>query len=284
MTTVTSENVHNIALEGTFDDCQDMVKALFADTELRNRLRLTAVNSINWARILAQVVYYFWAALRLGAPDRQISFAVPTGNFGNVFAAYVARQMGLPIQQLVIGTNRNDILTRFFETGEMRIGTVEPSLSPSMDIQVSSNFERLLFDLWNRDGARVATAMQDFRASGHFSVTAPELASLKDLFQACRLSDAATSHVIDNYYKTTGIILDPHSAIGVGSGARFLAETPMVSLACAHPAKFPDAVRQATGIAPVLPPFLGSLLTRPERFKVIPNDFQRVRTHIATQG
>ena len=284
MTTVTSENVHNIALEGTFDDCQDMVKALFADTELRNRLRLTAVNSINWARILAQVVYYFWAALRLGAMERQISFAVPTGNFGNVFAAYVARQMGLPIARLVIGTNRNDILNRFFETGTMRIGTVEPSLSPSMDIQVSSNFERLLFDLWQRDGARVATAMQDFRATGQFSVSAAELASLKELFQSCRLSDIATAQVIDTYHKTTGMILDPHSAIGVGSGAHFLSAEPMVSLACAHPAKFPDAVRQATGISPALPPFLGSLMHRPERLKVMPNDFQRVRTFIAAQG
>jgi threonine synthase len=284
MTTVSSENVHNIALEGTFDDCQDMVKALFADTGLRNRLRLTAVNSINWARILAQVVYYFWAALRLGAPDRSVSFAVPTGNFGNVFAAYVARQMGLPIAKLVIGTNRNDILTRFFETGSMQMGAVEPSLSPSMDIQVSSNFERLLFDLWNRDGAKVAAAMQDFRTMERFVVTAAELATLNQLFQACRLSDAVTLQVIDDTNRTTGMTVDPHSAIGVGSGAQFLDAVPMVSLACAHPAKFPDAVRKATGMTPPLPPFLGGLLTRPERMKVMPNDFQRVRTFIAAQG
>jgi threonine synthase len=284
MTTVLSDNVYNIALQGTFDDCQDMVKALFADTELRTRLHLTAVNSINWARILAQVVYYFWAALRLGAPDRPISFAVPTGNFGNVYAAWVARQMGLPIERLVIGTNRNDILTRFFATGQMTKGAVEPSLSPSMDIQVSSNFERLLFDLWGRDGARVQAAMQDFRTHGGFAVTGEELTSLTSLFQACQLSDAATLQTIEKNHKTTGVTLDPHSAIGVGCGAQFLGNVPMISLACAHPAKFPEAVHKATGMTPALPTFLGGLMHQEERVQLLPNDYQRVRAFILGQG
>lgn len=283
MTTVLDPNIHNIAVDGTFDDCQDLVKALFADAELRESCRLTAVNSINWARILAQVVYYFWAALRLGAPDRPVSFAVPTGNFGNVYAGYIARRMGLPIEKLVIGTNRNDILTRFFETGTMQMETVAASVSPSMDIQVSSNFERLLFDVWQRDGQRVATTLQDFRRTGVFSITSDELAPLQALFPACRFSDAATLDIIEKYKNTTGITFDPHSAIGVGSGAHHLGNHPMVSLACAHPAKFPDAVKQATCELPELPPLLADLMSRPERMQVMPNDFQQVRAVVAGQ-
>ena len=217
MTTVQSPNVHNIAIEGTFDDCQDLVKGLFADTTFRDEVGLSAVNSINWARVMAQVVYYFWAALRRGAPDREVAFAVPTGNFGNVYAGYVARRMGLPISRLIVGTNHNDILTRFFETAAMEIRGVEPSLSPSMDIQVSSNFERLLFEMLGRDGARVAALMKTFRDTGRLDVTPGALRQVRQLFAAHRLSDPETLVAIKRIYDDTGQLLDPHSAIGIAA-------------------------------------------------------------------
>ncbi|EKV32579.1 Threonine synthase [Caenispirillum salinarum AK4] len=282
MTTVTSANVHNVALEGTFDDCQDTVKALFADSAFRDEMGLSAVNSINWARIMAQVVYYFWAGLALGAPDRAVSFAVPTGNFGNVFAGYVARRMGLPVEKFVVGSNRNDILTRFFETGSMTMEGVVPTISPSMDIQVSSNFERLLFDATERDGQAVKNLMSGFRQSGSFTLDDEPLAEIRNLFSGLRLDDEQTSKVIADTYRQTGELVDPHSAIALAAAdAQGLpAGVPVVALATAHPAKFPDAVEAASGIRPGLPERLADLLERPERFDVVENDVAAVRTHI----
>ena len=283
MTTVMSANVHNIALEGSFDDCQDMVKALFNDQPFRDRCRLSAVNSINWARILGQIVYYFAAGVALGAPERGLAFAVPTGNFGNVYAAVGARHLGLPIKQLVIGSNRNDILTRFFATGRMTSEGVVPTLSPSMDIQISSNFERYLFDLQKGDAAGVAARMGAFRQSGNFAVDDHLWAEARALFDAAAFDDDATLAVMKRLYEETGHLIDPHSAIGVAAGrARRRDETvPMVALATAHAAKFPDAVERATGVRPGLPPRLADLFEREERYDVLPNDERTIKDYVA---
>jgi threonine synthase len=281
MTTVASRNVHNIAIEGTFDDCQDLVKAMFADAAFRKRHNLSAVNSINWARIMAQVVYYFAAALRLGAPERAATFAVPTGNFGNVFAGYVAHRMGLPVARFVIGSNANDILTRFFETAEMAVRAVVPTISPSMDIQVSSNFERLLFELMGRDGSAVAAWMQAFRKQGAVRLDDPAMAEARALFAAARLDDDGTRRVIAELHRAAGILIDPHSAVGLYAGrARRRPGSPLVALATAHPAKFPEAVKAATGVAPAPPPRLAGIFDRKERFTVLPNDLGAVAEHI----
>ena len=283
MTTVAADNVHNVAVEGTFDDCQDLVKALFGDAAFRKKMQLSAVNSINWARIVAQCVYYVWAALRLGSPGKQVAFAVPTGNFGNVFAGYAAREMGLPVARFMVGSNRNDILTRFFATGTMEIRGVEPSLSPSMDIQISSNFERLLFDLLNRDGAQVAATMTGFRETGRFALEPAVLKRAHDIFAGYRLDDDGTKAAIARVHGETGMLIDPHSAIGVEAG-RVLGtdlDVPVVALATAHPAKFPDAVEAATGVRPELPASLADLYDREERFTVLPNDLAAIRAHIS---
>lgn len=285
MTSVDDFNVFNIAVEGHFDDCQNAVKAMFADTEFRDSLNLSAVNSINWARVMAQIVYYFVAAAALGVDaKRKISFAVPTGNFGNVYAAYCAKQMGLPIDRLIIGTNRNDILTRFFETGSMTAGNVEPSLSPSMDIQVSSNFERFLFDVLDRDGAEVCAKMQHFKTHGEFSLNDNHIKKARGIFDAVRCSDLQTAVMMDQCYRETGYLLDPHTAVGLHAG--FETErnyaVPLVALACAHPAKFPDAVEKATGIRPPLPPHMADLYDREEIFTVLPNDLETLKTFVRT--
>ena len=281
MTTIAARNAHAIAVDGSFDDCQDLVKALFADEDFRDEFGLSAVNSINWARIMAQIVYYFAAALALGAPDRRVCFSVPTGNFGNVYAAYAARQMGLPIERLFVASNRNDILARFFEGGEMRIGSVEPSLSPSMDIQVSSNFERLLFDLTGGNGAEVAQIMTAFRSDGSYRLTPQRMAQVAEIFRGFRLDDPGTIAEIRKTHAATGETLDPHSAVGLGA-ARALAEggEATISLACAHPAKFPDAVEQSTGVRPSLPERLSDLYERPERVTELPNDLNALRAHV----
>ncbi len=281
MTTVVADNVFNLAIGGTFDDCQDLVKALFADHALRDALGLSAVNSINWARVMGQTAYYFSAAARLGAPDEAVTFVVPTGNFGNVYAGYVARQMGLPIDRLVVASNRNDILYRFLANGDMSIAGVEPSLSPSMDIQVSSNFERLMFDLMDRDGAAVAAAMRAFRDGG----TLPGAAALREgaraLFEGQRVDDAETLGVIRDVHAETGILLDPHTAVGVGAARKTTRDGhKRVVLATAHPAKFPDAVEEATGVRPELPPHLSDLLSRPEAAASIDNDVDAVRDFV----
>ncbi|NJM57867.1 MAG: threonine synthase, partial [Synechococcales cyanobacterium RU_4_20] len=282
MTTVRSPNVHNIALKAPFDDCQSIVKGLFGDLEFRDRYKLSAVNSINWARILAQVVYYVYAALNLGAPDRSVSFAVPTGNFGNVFAAYVAKCMGLPIKGLAIGTNKNDILTRFFASGEMRKDVVSPSLSPSMDIQISSNFERLLFDVYGRDPNRVTQTMKMFQETGLFQVPPEVLTQLRKTFSGERLDDAGITQVIRETYQRTGQLIDPHTA--VACAPHLLRGLPSdsvhISLACAHPAKFPDAVKDAVGLSPMLPAFLGDLFEREEQFTVLENDQAVVKAFV----
>ena len=288
MTTVESENVHAIAIDGTFDDCQDLVKALFADIELRRALNLSAVNSINWARIAAQTVYYVAATVALGAPGRPISFSVPTGNFGNVYAGHVARRMGLPIDRLVIGTNRNDILARYFATGRMALAAVEPSLSPSMDIQVSSNFERLLFELKGLDGAAVAEAMQTFRRTGVLPADDRAWRAARRLFSAHKVDDTQTMQTIAETHARTGVLIDPHTAVAVASAQAEIAADgdggPMIALGCAHPAKFPEAVERATGVRPVLPPALGDLLERPERTTALPYDISAVRRFIRSHA
>jgi threonine synthase len=284
MTTVAAANVTNVAIEGSFDDCQDLVKALFADEQFRRRHRLAAVNSINCARILAQTVYYCWAALALGAPEREIVFAVPSGNFGNVYAGYVARQLGLPVAGLVAASNRNDILTRFFRDGRMELGTVEPSLSPSMDIQVSSNLERLLFDVFERDGAATAGAMTEFRRNGRLALSAERMVEVRSLFSGGSLSDEATLAEIRRVYEETGEIVDPHTAVGIAVARRAAPQFrgPKVVLATAHPAKFPDAVERAIGIRPALPPRLADLYERPERCETLPNDLHALQALIET--
>ncbi|HUC72013.1 MAG TPA: threonine synthase, partial [Stellaceae bacterium] len=288
MTTVESPNAHAIAIEGTFDDCQDLVKALFADAQLRQALSLAAVNSINWARIAAQTVYYFAAATALGAPYRPVSFSVPTGNFGNVYAGHVARHMGLPIDRLVIGTNRNDILARYIANGEMTIAAVEPSLSPSMDIQVSSNFERLLFELKDRDGAAVGEAIASFRRTGTLPRSDAEWRAAQGLFSAHRVDDSKTMQTIAETYARSGMLIDPHTAVAVGAARAELdadpGAAPMVALACAHPAKFPDAVERATGIRPPLPSALADLFERRERLTVLPNNQAAITSYIRTHA
>ncbi|NHO32271.1 threonine synthase [Acetobacter fallax] len=277
MTTVLDPNISNLAVQGTFDDCQDLVKAMFADMPFRNEMRLSAVNSINWARIAAQIPYYVYAALSLGAPDREISFAVPTGNFGNVLAAWVARRMGLPVRHLCVGSNRNDILTRFLNTNDMTARAVVPSLSPSMDIQVSSNFERLLFEFLDRDSESCASLMTGFRQTGKMDVPESVWSSIHGLFSGLALDDEATTTEIRNVHQKSQYLADPHTIIGIAAGRKFRQPgIPMVAMATAHPAKFPDAMRAATGIFPALPPSLADLFDREERFRVVPNTLNLV--------
>jgi threonine synthase len=282
MTTVDAANVHNVAIEGTFDDCQALLKALFDDQALRTRLRLAAVNSINWARVVAQAVYYVTCGLALGAPWRRISFAVPTGNFGDVYAGYVAAQIGLPVDQLIVATNRNDILARFFATGRYSAGEVHPTISPSMDIQVASNFERLLFELCGRDGAKVRRLMAGFVRRGELSVSPDALGCARELFDAGTAGEDETGATMAEVLRATGALVDPHSAVGirVGRQCRRDPTVPLVCLATAHPAKFPEAVQRATGVLPALPVRLADLHERAERFDVLPNDLGALKSHI----
>jgi threonine synthase len=280
MTTVDpSANAHAIAVEGTFDDCQDLVKAMFNDAPFRERMRLSAVNSINWARVMAQVVYYVTTARALGGP---ITACVPTGNFGNVFAGWVARRMGTPIEDFVIASNENDILTRFVNDGDMSITSVVPTLSPSMDIQVSSNFERMLWVMNDGDGPRTGEQLVRFRESG--VLTVPEEVRerwISGAFRAVRSSDAEVLDEIRRVHAATGQLLDPHTATGTIAARRAAGEHPVVTMATAHPAKFPDAVERATGIRPALPDHLADLLERPERTETIPNDLAVVEDLVA---
>ena len=280
MTTVDASNCHAIAIDGTFDDCQDLVKALFADTALRRDLSLSAMNSINFARIAAQIVYYIAAGLALGAPGRKVSFAVPTGNFGNVYAAHLARAMGLPIERLILATNANDILARYLASGAMTIGEVSPSFSPSMDIQVASNFERLLFELKGRNGAAVTQAIAAFRRDGALPPDDQAWRAATKSFTGHRVDDAGTLAEIADTYRRSGMLIDPHSAVAVAAARAALARddgtTPMIALATAHPAKFADAVERATGIRPDLPPALAEIMERKEQMTVLPNDIAAV--------
>jgi threonine synthase len=281
MTTVMAPNVRNIAVEGSFDDCQDLVKAMFADVDFRTEMRLSAVNSINWARIAAQIPYYVASALALGGPEREVAFSVPTGNFGNVLAAWAARRIGLPVARLTIGSNRNDILTRFFSANDMSMRPVEPSLSPSMDIQVSSNFERLLFEILDRDPAATAAAMTGFRATGRMVVPDAAWRRTTTLFHAFALDDAGTAAEIRRLRATCNYLADPHSAIGIAA-ARVDPphQLPTIAMATAHPAKFPDAIERATGERPALPGRLADLYQRPERFSVVANDLAAVQAGV----
>jgi len=281
MTTVIAPHIHNIALEGTFDDAQALLKALFGDAQFRARHRLAAVNSINWARIVAQTVYYVVAGLALGAPDRSVSFAVPTGNFGDVYAGYVARRMGLPIERLVVATNVNDILARALASGRYEVRGVAPTQSPSMDIQVSSNFERLLFEATGRGGDEVRRLMAALAQSGAFTIPQAALACMQAVFSAGRADEEETRRSMSVTLAETGELIDPHTAVGHSVARRFMSvDAPMVTLATAHPAKFPDAVEAATGVRPRLPPRMADLCEREERYAVLPNSIEALKTFI----
>ncbi len=278
MTTATEANVHALAVDGDFDDCQAAVKDMFNDFAFREEVRLAGVNSINWARVLAQVVYYFTAAVSLGAPHRPVSFTVPTGNFGDIFAGYIARRMGLPIERLIVATNRNDILHRTLQTGAYTKEGVSPTISPSMDIQVSSNFERALFDAYGRDGAAVAGQMDDLRTKGGFTISQGAIQMLRDTFASGRVDEDETAATIRHIAATTGEVLCPHSAVGVKVAQAHQSSTPMITLATAHPAKFPDAVEAATGTRPPLPSRMADLYDRPERVTRVANDLAAIQS------
>ncbi|WP_084862501.1 threonine synthase [Salibaculum halophilum] len=280
MTTPTEANVHALAVEGDFDDCQARLKDMFNDFAFRDAVGLAGVNSINWGRVLAQVVYYFTAAVSLGAPHRRVSFTVPTGNFGDIFAGYIARRMGLPIDRLVVATNQNDILHRTLQTGAQVKQGVTPSISPSMDIQVSSNFERALFEAYGRDGSVVAAQMADLKSRGEFTISQGAIEMLRDSFDSGRATEAQTLARIRAELARSGELLCPHSAVGVEVAEAHLGATPMVTLATAHPAKFPDAVEQATGIRPALPDRMADLFDRPERVTPVANDLAALQTLI----
>ena len=281
MTTTGAPNVHNAAVAGTFDDCQALVKAAFDDRAFRAETGLAAVNSINWARIAAQAAYYVHAALALGAPERALSFVVPTGNFGNAYAGYVARRMGLPIERLVVATNDNDILARFLETGAYAKGPVRRTLSPSMDIQVASNFERLLADLHGRDGSAVAALMARLAADGAFTVAPERLAEARAVFAGARADDRQCLAAIARAWRACGRAVDPHTAAGLhAADAGGAPAGPLVCLATAHPAKFPEAVERATGVRPAPPPRLGALMRRLERLAELPNDLARLKRFV----
>lgn len=286
MTTVLSPNVHNIAIDGSFDDAQALVKAMFADQRFAQRFSLSAVNSINWARLAAQVVYYFYAAVRLGAPERPIAFSVPTGNFGDVFAGYVAAQMGLPVARLIVATNVNDILHRALASGDYSVGAVTATAAPSMDIQVSSNFERLLFDLHDRDGAALAATMNGFEASKALAIPAAMRARAAALFSSARIDPDTMALTMRWASQEAGEVIDPHSAIGLAAAraAELPAEIPIVTLATAHPAKFRDAVERATGIRPLLPPRVAGLFDREERYAHLPADLGKIEDFIAERA
>ena len=283
MTTVTSPNIHNVAIDGTFDDCQDLVKAMFSDLQFRGRHKLAAVNSINWARVAAQTVYYFTTATRIAGPNEQISFCVPTGNFGNILAGYIASRMGLPINRLIIASNHNDILTRTHVSGVMEIQDVKPSTSPAMDIQVSSNFERLLFDLSAKDGSWVAAAMDEFRSTGSMKLPESLAKHLRDWFDADQASEAQVEQEISDLYEIQKEFLDPHTAVGVNVIRRMKSLSgPAVVMATAHPAKFNTVVEAATGAVPPQPDEIVGLINRSERCINLPNEISAVMDFVST--
>ncbi|MFL5152419.1 MAG: threonine synthase, partial [Microvirga sp.] len=292
MTTVDAANVQAIAVDGTFDDCQALVKAMFNHAGFRDALQLSGVNSINWARIAAQTVYYFTAAVALGAPHRPVSFSVPTGNFGDVLAGLVAKRMGLPIERLMVATNANDILDRALASGRYEIRGVTPTTSPSMDIQVSSNFERLLFEANDRDAAAVRGLMAGLSQSRSFAIAPEPLARIRRDFASAAVDEETVAQEMRRTYGDAGYLLDPHTAVGVHAGRALIdrdPRTPVIALSTAHPAKFPDAVLRATGVRPELPPHLAELMDRPERFARLANDqaaverFIRERARVVTE-
>jgi threonine synthase len=282
MTTVLAPNVHNIAIEGSFDDAQAFVKRMFTDPAIAQSLTLSAVNSINWARLMAQIVYYFYAAVRLGAPHRAVAFSVPTGNFGDVYAGYMAATMGLPVERLIVATNVNDILHRAISQGDYSVGGVTPTSAPSMDIQVSSNFERLLFNLVGRDGANLAAMMQQFDATKNLSLSDAMLEPARALFSSARVDEDRMARALRWGRDACDMLIDPHTAIGLAAAqdAGLPSDIPVVTLATAHPAKFRDAVERATGLRPHLPARLGDLFAREEAYETLPADYDIVRDHI----
>ena len=287
MTTAAEDNIHVIALEGTFDDAQAILKALFNDKVFRDDVGLTGVNSINWARVLAQIVYYFTSAVALGAPHRPVSFAVPTGNFGDILAGYIAKRMGLPIERLMIATNENDILARTLAAGRYEVRGVTPTQSPSMDIQISSNFERLLFEAAHRDAGAVRNYMARLKQSGAFDLASDDLAAIRADFDATAVDENGTRDEIARTYRESGYILDPHSAVGVSAARKALANdrrTPMIALGTADPAKFPHAVMQASGMKPALPARLAAIMQGRERFDVLANDQAIVADYIRARA
>ncbi|QZH75332.1 MAG: threonine synthase [Erythrobacter sp.] len=286
MTTVLAPNVHNIAIDGSFDDAQATVKRMFVDAEMTGKYRISAVNSINWARLMAQVVYYFAAALQLGAPQRRVAFSVPTGNFGDVFAGYVAHAMGLPVERLIVATNINDILHRALSSGDYSAGQVTPTDAPSMDIQVSSNFERLLYDLGGRDGAALAEQMRGFEASKAMQLTNAQRQGAAALFTSARADADEMARAMAWAAEKCGEIIDPHTAIGLHAArvAGIDPAVPVVTLATAHPAKFCDAVERATGHRPALPTRVGDLFEREERYDSLPGTYEAVRDYVAERA
>ena len=281
MTTSTEANVRVIAVQGTFDDCQNRLKEMFGDTGFRDRVGLAAVNSINWARVVAQAAYYVYAALRLGGLERPLAFSVPTGNFGDVYAGYVAKRVGLPVAKLIVATNENDILARFLATGRYARGEVVATSSPSMDIQVASNFERLLFEMEGRDGAAVADLMRTFAAEGALEVADAKRDAVRTLFAGSRVDEATTRATIAAVLATTGQLVDPHTAVGIRAGRDMAPDgAPLVTLATAHPAKFGDAILAATGREAPLPPELAAMLQAPERYTTLPNDLGTIEADL----
>ena len=286
MTTLRAPNIHNIAIDGSFDDAQAYVKRMFRDPAINTVRNLGAVNSINWARLMAQVVYYFYAALQLGAPDREVAFSVPTGNFGDVFAGYVASKMGLPINQLIVATNVNDILYRAIGDGDYSANPVIPTVTPSMDIQVSSNFERLLFDAGGHDGAAITEQMRCFDDQKAMRLSAIQAATMKDLFQAWRVDHDETARTMQWAYQGSKQVIDPHTAVGLAAARMAVLDDsmdpsiPVVTLATAHPAKFRDPVERATGIRPALPARIGNLFEREEAYETLPGDYDAVRDYV----
>jgi len=286
MTTVRAPNVHNLAIEGSFDDAQAHVKRMFTDGDVTGVLNLGAVNSINWARLMAQVVYYFASALQLGAPDRTVAYSVPTGNFGDVFAGYVAAKMGLPIERLIVATNINDILHRALSSGDYSAGGVTPTITPSMDIQVSSNFERLLFDAGGRDGGSLAEQMRGFEASKAMQLTNAQATAAAALFASARADQVETARALQWAWRAAGQVIDPHTGVGlhcalaVAAAGTVAAEVPLVTLATAHPAKFPDAVERAIGVRPALPARVGDLFGREESYVELAGDYAATRDYV----
>ena len=281
MTTVNAANVHALAVKGNFDDCQAQVKAMFNHHGFRDRVSLSGVNSINWGRIMSQVVYYFVAAAAIGSPGRKVSFTVPTGNFGDIFAGFVAKKMGLPIEDLIIATNQNDILARTLESGRYEVTGVTATTSPSMDIQVSSNFERLLFEALGRDSEQIKRSMSGLSQSGAFTIPTPALAAIRSDFSAGRFGEDQCRDLIKSTYEETGYLLDPHTAIAFGvARQKVKPSAPMITLSTAHPAKFPDAIEAAIGTKPALPGWQGDLMERKEQFKIIDNDLEAIEKHI----
>ena len=287
MTTIPDDNIHTIALEGTFDDCQAILKGLFNNHAFRDGLKLSGVNSINWARVVAQTVYYFTSAVALGSPHRKVSFTVPTGNFGDILAGYIAKKMGLPVERLVIATNENDILERTLASGVSEARAVQPTQSPSMDIQVSSNFERLLFDACGRDPAAIRGLMARQQQSGRFGIDAGPLATIRAEFDAFRTGETGTGKEMARVWRECGYLVDPHTAVAVHAARKALARAPgvpMIALGTAHPAKFGDAVSKATGVRAPLPPHLQDILERKEHFTVLANDQGAVETFVRARA